>query len=75
LPLKESDFNKVYKVLVVVPRDWVTIISELSLCCVFLNTDTHLGSTKDVGDLKHGVGVVTTHQWEPSKLGGETVEF
>ena len=32
-------------------------------------------STKAVGDLKHGVGVVVTHQWEPSELGGEIVEF
>jgi hypothetical protein len=47
----------------------------------------HLGSKKKgmavgqmctikvVGDLKHGVGMVTTHQWEPSKVAGENVEF
>ena len=32
-------------------------------------------TTKAMGVLKHGVGVVVTHQWEPSKLGGEIVEF
>jgi hypothetical protein len=32
-------------------------------------------TTKTVGDLKQGAGMVTTHQWEPSKLGGEIVEF
>ena len=32
-------------------------------------------TTKAVGDLKHGAGVVVTHQWEPSELGVETVEF
>jgi hypothetical protein len=25
--------------------------------------------------LKYGVGVVTTHQWEPGELCGEIVEF
>ena len=29
-------------------------------------------TTKAMGDLKHGVGMVTTRQWEPSELGGET---
>ena len=24
-----------------------------------------------MGDLKHGTGVVTTHQWELSELGGD----
>ena len=28
-------------------------------------------ATKVMGNLKHGAGVVTTHQWEPSELGGE----
>jgi hypothetical protein len=32
-------------------------------------------TTKAMGVLKHGVGVVVTHQWEPSKLGGEIVEM
>ena len=32
-------------------------------------------TTKAVGDLKHRVGMVVTCQWEPSKLGGEIVEF
>jgi hypothetical protein len=32
-------------------------------------------STKAIGDLKHGIGVVITHQWELSELGGEIVEF
>ena len=30
---------------------------------------------KAVGDLKHRVGMVVTHQWEPSEQGGEIVEF
>ena len=30
---------------------------------------------KAVGDLKHGVGMVGTHQWKPSELGEEIVEF
>ena len=41
----------------------------------------HLGSrekrivaTKAMGDLKHGVGVVVTHHWEPIES-GENVEF
>ena len=32
-------------------------------------------TTKAMGDLKHEAGVVTTCQWESSKLGGEIVEF
>jgi hypothetical protein len=28
-------------------------------------------TTKAMGDLKHGVGLVTTHQWEPSDLSGD----
>lgn len=28
-------------------------------------------TTKAVEDLKHGAGVVATHQWELSKLGGD----
>jgi hypothetical protein len=32
-------------------------------------------SIKDLGDVKHGVGIVTTCQWEPSELGEEIVEF
>ena len=31
--------------------------------------------TKAVGVLKHGASVVVTHQWEPSKPGGEIEEF
>jgi hypothetical protein len=30
--------------------------------------------TKVVGDLKHGAGMVATHQWELSKLDGEILE-
>lgn len=32
-------------------------------------------TTKAVGDLKHGVGVVVTCQWESIELGGEIMEF
>ena len=32
-------------------------------------------TTKAVGDLKHIVVMVTTCQWKPSEMGGETVEF
>ena len=32
-------------------------------------------TTKAMGDLKHRVGLVMTHLWEPSELGGEIVEF
>jgi hypothetical protein len=32
-------------------------------------------TTRAMGDLKHGFGVVKTHQWEPIELGGKTVEF
>ena len=32
-------------------------------------------TTKAVGGLKYGVDIVMTHQWEPSELGGEIVEF
>ena len=40
-------FNKAYKIriLVVAPRDGVTIISELSLCCVFLHAAARLSSS------------------------------
>ena len=31
--------------------------------------------TKAVGDLKLGVGVVVTGQWEPRELGGDFVKF
>ena len=31
--------------------------------------------TKVVGDLKHGAGMVATHQWELGKLGGEILEL
>jgi hypothetical protein len=39
-------FNKAYKIriLVVAPRDGVTIISEVSLCCVFLHLVARPGS-------------------------------
>jgi hypothetical protein len=30
-----------------------------------------MGTTKAVGVLKHRVGVVMTHQWGPSELGGD----
>ena len=32
-------------------------------------------TTKAMGNLKHGVNMVTICQWEPSKQGGEIVEF
>ena len=32
-------------------------------------------TTKAVGALKHRAGIVMTLQWEPSKLGGEILEF
>ena len=32
-------------------------------------------TTKAVGVLKHGAGVVATHQWELSELGGEILEL
>jgi hypothetical protein len=32
-------------------------------------------TTKTVGTLKHGVGMVTTHQWELREMSGEIVEF
>ena len=32
-------------------------------------------TTKAVEVLKHRAGTVTTCQWKPSELGGETVEF
>ena len=32
-------------------------------------------TTKAVGDLKYRVGMVVTHQWEPSEQGGDIVEF
>jgi hypothetical protein len=35
----------------------------------------HGCTTKAMGDLKHGVGMVMTHQWQASELGGEIVEF
>jgi hypothetical protein len=39
-------FSKAYKVriLVAAPRDRVTIVSERSLCDVFLHTEVRLGS-------------------------------
>jgi hypothetical protein len=66
----------------------VTVVSELSLCFVFLHAVAHLGSrekgmaakcgfnrcaTKAIGVLKHGAGMVVTHQWELSKLGGDVL--
>jgi hypothetical protein len=86
-------FNKAYKIriLIATPSNWVTVASDLSLCCVFLYMVARLGSrekgmcakvwvcqmctTKAMGDLKHGVGVVVTHQWKFSELGREIVEF
>jgi hypothetical protein len=32
-------------------------------------------TTEAVGALKHEAGMEMTCQWEPSELGGETVEF
>ena len=65
--------------------------SELNLCGVFLHAGAQLGSRekgmvakhgfarsvpqKAVGILKNRVGVVVTHQWELSKLGGEISEL
>jgi hypothetical protein len=39
-------FNKAYeiRILVVAPNDWITVISELSLCCVFLHVVVCPGS-------------------------------
>jgi hypothetical protein len=48
----EFRFNKAYKIriLVVAPRDLAIIVSELSLCSIFLHTAVQLGSSaKDVG--------------------------
>ena len=86
-------FNKAYKirVLVVVPRDGVIIVSKRSLHCVFLHVGLCLGSgekgnvtkcgfarcapQKDLGVLKHGAEMVVTHQWELSMLGREILEL
>ena len=72
------------------PNDLVTVVSEPSLCVSSFTLwlvwvqerknwwqskglpDVH---TEAVGGLKHRASVVATHQWESSKLGGETVEF
>ena len=61
------------------------------MCGVFLNTAAQLSSRekgtaakhglprsvpqKAVGILKHGIGMVMTHQWEFSELGGEISEL
>ena len=34
-----------------------------------------MSTTKAVGDLKRGFGVVVTHPWEPRELGGEFPEL
>jgi hypothetical protein len=82
--------NKI-RILVVAPSDWVTIVSELSLCGVFFHVAAQLGfrekgrvakgvfawcaPLKSLGVLKHGVGMVMTHLWELSELGVEILEL
>jgi hypothetical protein len=49
--------NKAYKIriLAVVPNEWVTIVSELSLCCVFLHVEACPGSREKGRAAKHGL--------------------
>jgi hypothetical protein len=42
------------RILVVVPRDLVTIISELSVCGIFLHEAVGLGSRENGPAAKHG---------------------
>jgi hypothetical protein len=79
------------KILVDLPSDWVTNVSELGLCGVFFHMPAWLGSREKgtaskcgftwcapqnaMGVLKHGADLVTTRQWEHSKLGGEILEL
>lgn len=65
-------FNKLYKL-------GVTIVSELSLCCIFLHKVVW-GQSVDLPDVHHkglggwglksGADTVMTCQWELRKLGG-----
>ena len=49
-------FYMAYKIriLVVAPRDWVTIVSELSLCGSFLHQAGRLGSREKSTEVKSG---------------------
>ena len=65
--------------------------SELSLCGVFPLRGDSTGSQRErycgkalvckkytqkvPGNLKHGAGIIVTHQWELSKPGGEILEL
>jgi hypothetical protein len=67
------------------------VYSKLRLCSVFLHVVTQLGSRekgtapkrgfarslpqKSVGIWMYKAGMVTTHQWELNKLGGEISEL
>ena len=85
LRLTSQDFNCCIQWL-------VTVVSELSLCCIFLYTVARLGSRENgtvvakqlyykslqgrgEEDVEAWDGMVTTCQWEPSKLGGEILEL
>ena len=78
------------RILVAAPSDRVALVSELNLCCIFLHTAACLGSREKgtaakcgfadvhhnaVGILKHGAGVVVTHQRELIELGREILEL
>jgi hypothetical protein len=54
--IREFRFNKACKIriLVAVPNDWVTTVSELGLCGVFLHTAAHLGSSENGSVAKRG---------------------
>ena len=58
-------FNKAYE----------TVVSALSSCVFLLGSREKGTAAKAVRVLKHWPGMVTAHQWELSKLGGEILEF
>ena len=47
-------FYMAYKIRILVPRDLVTIISELSVCGIFLHEAVGLGSRENGPAAKHG---------------------
>ena len=70
--------------IVVMPSDGVTIVSELSLCGIFLHVVFQLGSREKDAEakcgfahwgLEHGAGMAVTCQWKHSKLGGKILEL
>jgi hypothetical protein len=69
-------FNKAHKIriLVVAPRDWATIVSELSLFGIFVQAVV-MCTKKAIGVLKHMTDMVATGQWELRDLGGEILEL